>query len=204
MSFQPNLWTRLEFDGQPIYLRGDRPDWFVPNSSGDDILRDLAVNPHGRLDIAARLFLERLPDSPPLPYLGRAAHLTTDHLRECWFHLTNRCNQGCRHCLFSSSPREKMELAASRVLSLADEAAALGCRVFALTGGEPFVHPEFCRIVDHLLSYDNSHVIVLTNGLLLQQTSRSLAKWPAERFHLQISVDGNPGHHDTIRGARGL
>ena len=43
MSFQPNLWTRLEFDGQPIYLRGDRPDWFVPNSRGDDILRDLAV-----------------------------------------------------------------------------------------------------------------------------------------------------------------
>ena len=200
MSFQINLWTRFESDGQPIYLRGDRPDWFVPNSQGDEILRKLSQNPHRPLDIPARLFLERLPEGPPLPYAGRAAHLTTEHLRECWFHLTNRCNQSCRHCLFSSSPQEKLELAGSRVLSLADEAAALGCRVFALTGGEPFVHPDFSHIVDHLLSYDNSHVVVLTNGLLLQQTAQAIAKWPSARFHLQISLDGNPEHHDQIRG----
>ena len=75
-----------------------------------------------------------------------------------------------------------------------------GCRVFALTGGEPFVHPDFSHIVDHLLSYDNSHVVVLTNGLLLQQTAQAIAKWPSARFHLQISLDGNPEHHDQIRG----
>ena len=168
MSFQIDLWTRFECAGVPIYLRGDRPDWFVPNSRADDLLRKLARDPDCGLDIPARLFLERLPDSPPLPYAGRAAHLNTDYLRECWFHLTNRCNQSCRHCLFASSPAEKTELAGSRVLALADEAAALGCRVFALTGGEPLVHPEFPQIVNHLLRYDNSHVVVLTNGLLLQ------------------------------------
>ena len=145
MSFQIDLWTRFECAGVPIYLRGDRPDWFVPNSRGDDLLRKLARDPDCSLDIPARLFLERLPDSPPLPYAGRAAHLNTDYLRECWFHLTNRCNQSCRHCLFASSPAEKTELAGSRVLALADEAAALGCRVFALTGGEPLVHPEFSQ-----------------------------------------------------------
>ena len=83
---------------------------------------------------------------------------------------------------------------------MADEAAALGCQVFALTGGEPFVHPEFSQIVDHLLKYDNSHIVVLTNGLLLQQMSHSILSWPPERFHLQISLDGNPEHHDRIRG----
>ena len=137
---------------------------------------------HSSLDIPARLFLERLPDGPPLPYAGRAAHLTTDQLRECWFHLTNRCNQSCGHCLFSSSPKEKLELAGSRVLSLADEAAALGCRVFVLTGGEPFVHPDFSQIVDHLLGYDNTHVVVLTNGLLLQQTAQTISNMAVGTF----------------------
>ena len=200
MPFQIDLWTRFESDGQAVYLRGDRPDWFVPNSSGDEILRELMVNPHSRIDIPAQLFLARLPDSPPLPYAGRSAFLTTDHLRECWFHLTNRCNQNCRHCLFSSSPKEKKELHYSRVLALADEAAALGCRVFALTGGEPLVHPDFSRIVDHLLGYENSHVLVLTNGLLLQQYAQAMSQWPPDRFHLQISLDGNPEHHDGVRG----
>jgi 7,8-dihydro-6-hydroxymethylpterin dimethyltransferase len=200
MSFQIDLWTRFEGAGVPIYLRGDRPDWFVPNSRADDLLRKLARDPDCGLDIPARLFLERLPDSPPLPYAGRSAHLNTDYLRECWFHLTNRCNQSCRHCLFASSPAEKTELAGSRVLALADEAAALGCRVFALTGGEPLVHPEFSQIVNHLLTYDNTHVVVLTNGLLLQHYAQAMLQWPGERFHLQISLDGNPDHHDQMRG----
>jgi MoaA/NifB/PqqE/SkfB family radical SAM enzyme len=200
MSFQVDLWTRFESNGVPIYLRGDRPDWFVPNGPGDDILRELPGNPDIRPDIPARLFLARLPDSLTLPYSSRDAHLNTDYLRECWFHLTNRCNQSCRHCLFASSPAEKTELVGPRVLSLADEAVALGCRVFALTGGEPLVHPDFARIVGHLLGYSNSHVVVLTNGLLLNQFAEVLSGWPPERFHLQISLDGSPEHHDQIRG----
>jgi 7,8-dihydro-6-hydroxymethylpterin dimethyltransferase len=200
MSFQPDLWTRCEYDGLPVYLRGDRPDWFVPNFPGDLILQELARNPNAQLDIPARLFLARLPDSLPLPYPGRAALLQTDYLRECWFHLTNRCNQSCRHCLFASSPREKAELPGARVLSLAREAATLGCRVFALTGGEPLVHPDFAGLVTHLLSLANAHVVVLTNGLGLMDYAAALSGWPRDRFHLQISVDGSPQYHDRLRG----
>lgn len=201
LSFQRELWSRFEFAGVPVYIRGDRPDWFVPNASGDAILRELMQNPESCLDIPARLFLERLPAIPPLPYAGRSAHLKTEYLRECWFHLTDRCNQSCRHCLFASSPRAKTELAGPRVLALADEAAALGCRVFALTGGEPLVHPDFAGIVGHLLGYDNCHVAVLTNGLLLSQYAREMEGWPPERFHLQISLDGSPEPHDQMRGS---
>ena len=200
MSFQSELWTRFACDDLPVYLRSDRPDWFVPNSQGDQILQELARSPHAPLDIPARLFLARLPDSPPLPYSGRAAVLKTEYLRECWFHLTNRCNQSCRHCLFASSPGAKSELPGPQVLSLAREAAALGCRVFALTGGEPLVHPDFARIVEHLLTLANSHVVVLTNGLNLMDYAKAISGWPQDRFHLQISVDGSPPYHDRLRG----
>ena len=63
------------------------------------------------------------------------------------------------------------------------------------------VHPEFSRNrSSNLLSYENSHVLVLTNALLLQQYAQAMSQWPSDRFHLQISLDGNPEHHDSIRG----
>jgi len=41
MAFDPRLWTRLKHDGVPIWVRPDRPDWFVPNRSGDALLQAL-------------------------------------------------------------------------------------------------------------------------------------------------------------------
>ena len=200
MAFRRNLWTRFEFRGTPIYVRGDKPDWFVPNEAGDKILQEVLRGGANGLDIQARRFLARLPDQQPQPYPGRAAYLNTDYLRELWFHITNRCNQACHHCLFASSPTEKTELGASRIRELAAQASDLGCRVFTLTGGEPLVHPDFESVVDFLLGQDAAHVVVLTNGMLLKDYAGALARWPADRLHLQISVDG-PGHkHDRIRG----
>src|SRR4030042_3953532 len=100
MAFRKNLWTRFEFRGTPIYVRGDKPDWFVPNEAGDKVLQELSRSGANSLNIQAQRFLARLPQEPVRPYEGRAAHLTTEHLRELWFHITNRCNQACRHCLF--------------------------------------------------------------------------------------------------------
>ena len=200
MAFQKDLWTRFDFKGTPVYLRGDKPDWFVPNEAGDKILQELDSGGKNGLDIQAQRFLARLPDDPVRPYAGRAAYLPTDHLRELWFHITNRCNQACRHCLFACSPAEKTEMAAARVREIASQAATLGCRVFALTGGEPLVHPDFESIVESLLGYDDAHVVVLTNGTLLRNYAGALARWPADRLHLQISVDGLGPRHDRVRG----
>ncbi len=200
MLFRIDLWSRYEFQGTPIYIRGDKPDWFVPNEAGEKILQELARNSHQGLDTAARRFLARLPDEPVRPYRGRAAHLASEQLRELWFHITNRCNQACRHCLFASSPAQTAELSADCILKLAAQAHDLGCRVFALTGGEPLVHPAFEAIVDNLLGYEATHVVVLTNGTLLPQYAQALGRWPRNRLHLQISVDGLAASHDLLRG----
>ena len=70
MHFQRELWTRFEAEGIPIYVRGDRPQWFVPTTAGDRVLQDW---PNVALDggLQARRFMERLPGDPPLPYPGR-------------------------------------------------------------------------------------------------------------------------------------
>ncbi len=200
MLFQRHLWTRFESQGIPIYVRGDRPQWFVPTTVGDRILQhwpNSAVNG----DLRVQRFLKRLPGEPPLPYPGRGQILKLTHLRELWFHLTNRCNQACRHCLFASSPSDGAELEARSVQDIAAQAQALGCRVFALTGGEPLVYPDFADVVDFLLKFDQTHVAVLTNGLLLKDYAAELRRWPGERFHLQVSLDGLEESHDLMRGA---
>jgi MoaA/NifB/PqqE/SkfB family radical SAM enzyme/ubiquinone/menaquinone biosynthesis C-methylase UbiE len=199
MKFQRELWTRFEADGLPIYVRGDRPQWFVPNTSGDRVLQDW---PSARVigDLQARRFIERLPEEPPLLYPGRDQVLKLQHLRELWFHLTNRCNQACRHCLFASSPSDAAELESQRVRDIASEAFALGCRVFALTGGEPMFYADFAPVVDFLLQFDQTHVMVLTNGLFLKDFAAELDRWPGSRFHLQISLDGLEQNHDRLRG----
>lgn len=201
MAFDPLLWTRVEFEGTPIYVRPDKPDWFVPNETGDRLLQHLADGGKTNGDLAAQRFLQRLPDSPPREYAGRAELLNADRLQELWLHVTNRCNLACSHCLFSSSPDDAAELPAERILDIAGQAHELGCRVFALTGGEPFVHRQFEQIVDGLLALDDVNVAVLTNGMLLRKHGEAMKRWPAERFHLQVSVDGLQTNHDRIRGA---
>jgi MoaA/NifB/PqqE/SkfB family radical SAM enzyme/SAM-dependent methyltransferase len=199
MNFQRELWTRFEADGLPIYVRGDRPQWFVPNTAGDRILQDWP-NARANGDLQVRRFIERLPGEPALPYSGRDQVLKLQHLRELWFHLTNRCNQACRHCLFASSPTDGAELEPQRVKDIASQAFALGCRVFALTGGEPMFYGDFAAVVDFLLQFDQTHVMVLTNGLFLKDHAPELARWPGSRFHLQVSLDGLEQNHDRLRG----
>jgi MoaA/NifB/PqqE/SkfB family radical SAM enzyme/SAM-dependent methyltransferase len=196
MSFDVGRWVRLQYEGVPVWVQPERPEWFVPNEAGDALLQRLAAGE--ALERAQEdLFLQRLPDPPPRVYDGRAGHLATDRLEELWLHVTNRCNARCSHCLFCSGPDAGDELPAERALDLAGQAHRLGCRVFALTGGEPTVHPEFASLVDGLLTFDESRVVVLTNGLLLDRVGR----WDPQRLHLQVSLDGLQPTHDAVRGA---
>jgi MoaA/NifB/PqqE/SkfB family radical SAM enzyme/SAM-dependent methyltransferase len=204
MTFPISRWSRLEFENTPIYVRPDGPDWFVPNAEGDRVLIALARGEALDAGPATRAFLERLPDQEPQPFKGRAESLRTDHLRELWLHVTNRCNLACSHCLFASGPDQAKEMPLESVLALADQAATLGCRVFALTGGEPFVHRDFPEILDGLLAHEGANVVVLTNGTLLRRFGDRLVQWVSRGLHLQISVDGLETQHDRIRGPGAL
>ena len=200
MAFDPAQWTRLDCDELGIYVQPDKPDWFVPNKAGDLLLQNLMG--HGSMPDGWRTerFLDRLPDACPTPYRSRADHLSADRLGELWFHITNCCNLSCTHCLFGSDPGQRDALSKRQILDIAQQAADLGCRLFALTGGEPFIHPDFERIVDGLLGRPETRVVILTNGTLIEKHGEALNRWPRERFHLQISVDGTPQNHDRIRG----
>ncbi len=209
-------WQRLEHEGTPIWIDPDTPDWLVPNPRADAILRDLvaglspavATNHYAEAwgastatawDDVQRV-LARLPARPARPRLGRADVLTLDRLAECWLHVSNRCNLSCTHCMFASSPHDGLELPTGRLLEIAAEARALGCRIFYLTGGEPLVHPGFSAVCEAILADPDAHVVVLSNTLAVPRLRRELMAMPRERVHFQISLDCPRGHHDTVRG----
>ncbi|MGE4544827.1 MAG: DUF5714 domain-containing protein [Pedobacter sp.] len=200
MEFELHRWQRLEWQGMPLYLRPDQPSWFVPNTSGDRVLCALQEDSSVPSDYAVQRFLQRLPVGAASDYPGRGHLLQTDTLRELWFHVTNRCNMSCRHCMFGSGPRDSAELDADRIIELARQASSLGCRVFALTGGEPLVHRRFEYIARNLLELPDSRLVLMTNGMLLSKVLPRILV-DRQRLHLQISVDGLRGRHDRLRGA---
>jgi len=112
----------------------------------------------------------------PIPYLGRAAYLRTDRLREFWIQVNDFCNLACAHCLVSSGPDRGHGLPGPVVRTAIDQAVALGVERFYLTGGEPLARAD---------------AIELT----------ALAALPSERVRVQISLDGaSPAVNDPIRG----
>jgi len=202
-----SLWQRLVYNNTPIYLQPDTPLWIVPTRAGDELIQRVqqgrsiknGFDPLGMT--RAWQLMAQLAVPQPSPYPGRAGLLSLDRLEECWFHITDHCNLACRHCLFACSPQSRTTLSLADFKQAFLQSFDLGARLFFLTGGEPLMHPDFIEICNTVLGHSaQNHLVVLTNGLLLEQRWNDIADLPLSRLHLQISVDGDRTVHDQMRG----
>ncbi len=208
---------RLEHSGVAVYVDPLVPDWFVPSSRIDFLLQQArnadsaasAVTAYcrhcnedpGRVTGELDRLQHLLAGNEYKPYQGRARHLQLSALKEIWFHLTDTCNLSCRHCLFGASPGKSKTIDADQLHAAIDAAAELGSHLFYFTGGEPFVYPDFCPTIGYVLDqHPAHHVVVLTNGLLLQKNLAGLTCLDIDRLHLQVSLDGLEQEHDFLRG----
>jgi len=88
-----------------------------------------------------------------------------------WF-LGKRCNYDCSYCASffhdNYSPHIKLEDAKSFIESLRDEVKTQNKMIkFAITGGEPFIHPHFYEIAEFIKLQGNCiQLSVTTNGSL--------------------------------------
>jgi len=191
-------WQRIEYDSIPIYVRPDIPDWFVPNQAADEALVEFEEK--GQISGDISNLLKRIEGPAGTSYFSRSGHLNLDGLKECWLHITNRCNLECRHCMFQSSPRERDELEPEDCNRIIREVYALGCRLFFFTGGEPLLAEAFFSSVQEILQRPDTHIAVLTNLSLLPGSKDFFRTLPQERLHFQVSVDGLESNHDALRG----
>lgn len=88
-------------------------------------------------------------------------------LNEISIELTQRCPNRCIHCSSMSCPEARKELDTDVVVEVLDDAKALGAKVVCLSGGEPFLHPGFMKIVTHAFDL-GLKVYVYSSGITLQ------------------------------------
>jgi MoaA/NifB/PqqE/SkfB family radical SAM enzyme len=92
--------------------------------------------------------------------------------------LTHRCNNACRHCWVSipaNSPEKENELTFDQITRIVDEARAMGCRQWAISGGEPMLRPDFPEIFDYMTGKSASYALN-TNGTLINPQIARLMK----------------------------
>lgn len=119
------------------------------------------------------------------------------------FHLTDRCQLDCQHCLRDPAQKPK-DLPVGLVRKALHEARELyGTKQVALTGGEPTLHPEFPEIIDAIVDAGCSWHMV-TNGRRFPQVLAMLRARPRRLGGLtavNLSLDGaDEATHDVIRG----
>lgn len=119
------------------------------------------------------------------------------------FHVTNRCQRDCDHCL-----RDPSQAPVDLRLDVAAMAIAFGRAEFdtthvSLTGGEPTLHPEFVGLID-LVAGAGMTWDMVTNGERFAEVLAHLDEVPSRVTALRslsLSMDGaTEATHDGIRG----
>ena len=122
-------------------------------------------------------------------------------LERIWFYTNFDCSLRCRYCvagLPDDSVRPRLELLLFR--RLVDQAVRLGFRQAALTGGEPFQHPDIAAMIDYATA--GIDTVVLTSGLpVTAKTLDDLTRVDRSRLTVQVSLDSaDPVVNDQLRG----
>ena len=113
-------------------------------------------------------------------------------------HASRKCNLSCPHCYSLSGPKALDALSVETVCELIEDAAELGYRGVAFSGGEPLVYPGLSKALScaKTLGLTTS---VTTNGTLLHPSR--LAALDGLVSVLAISLDGPQAMHDAMRGS---
>jgi len=120
------------------------------------------------------------------------------------FHLTDRCQLDCQHCLRDPALKPKdLSLAIIR-RALLDAKRVYRATHTAFTGGEPTLHPEFTAIVDLAVELGFTWHMV-SNGHRMRWLIERFREKPSRRramTSITLSLDGaDEKTHDEIRGA---
>jgi len=120
------------------------------------------------------------------------------------WHVTQRCNLRCAHCYQEDYSGD--ELAFPGLLDVVEQfKALLETRGHArghvtVTGGEPFVRPDFLDLLEVLArNRERFSFAILTNGSFVDRTMARRLRELGPAF-VQVSIEGAAATHDRIRG----
>ena len=112
--------------------------------------------------------------------------------------LTYRCANDCRHCwlrLAPDAPEAAAELGFDEILRIAGEARALGCREWALSGGEPLLRPDFPEIFEAITDRSAWYTLNTNGGAITPRIARLLRR---EGTKLVALYGATAAVHDAV------
>lgn len=123
------------------------------------------------------------------------------------WHLTERCNLQCRHCYQQRrKPREmtigelkqQIDGATGMLRAWEEEYDISLSPSIHFTGGEPFLYKGLWDVISYA-KQSGYNVAILTNGCLITKADADTAR-ASGIADIQISLEGPPQIHDTVRG----
>ena len=140
------------------------------------------------------------------------AQVPLKSLDTLWFNTGTLCNLACGNCYIESSPKNDslVYLSAAEVAVFLDEIVREGMttRQIGFTGGEPFMNPDFMKMLEDTLSR-GFEVLVLTNAMRPMMKCEAalieLGRRYGGKLVLRVSIDHyTKSLHEAERGpARG-
>jgi len=117
--------------------------------------------------------------------------------------LTELCPLKCKHCYIGAGLSKGVSLSDELIDKLIAEVALMHPEIIQLTGGEPFLHPNFWEILDRTLAL-NAVVHIFTSGVVSSPEALDrLSQYTDKNVSFQISIDGLQEYHDMFRGVPG-
>jgi MoaA/NifB/PqqE/SkfB family radical SAM enzyme len=125
-----------------------------------------------------------------------------DKPRMLMVELTNLCNLRCKMCgIWEEKPKKTMSV--GTLDSVLSQRLARSLKVIALTGGEPFMVPNFFDYYAVTRARrPAAHINISSNGYYTDDTLEFLSKANEKNLSITISYDGIR-NHDAIRRVEG-
>ncbi|MEO1252652.1 MAG: radical SAM protein [Pseudomonadota bacterium] len=130
-------------------------------------------------------------------------------LETLWVNTGTLCNIECRNCYIASSPTNDrlVYLTRAELSPFLDEAADMGAREIAFTGGEPFMNPDMIAMAGDALGH-GFRVLILTNAMRpmmrrpIREALLDLKARYGDLLALRVSLDHHRADiHDRERGS---
>lgn len=118
----------------------------------------------------------------------------------CVWEITNACNLDCVHCESASGEPRPGELTTAEALALCDALKGIGCHAVNLSGGEPFLRPDWEPIAARLVQLGMKPIMV--SNLTCLTAAHLAAMRRLGITTVATSLDGTPEIHDRIRRTR--
>ena len=116
------------------------------------------------------------------------------------------CNQKCEHCFYWRNLNRRDDLSKEELFALSRSLGRI--ENLNLSGGEPFLRPEFGEICRQFIRHNKvRQIYVPTNGYFADRTVKQITETLKEKgldlFVAEISLDGLGEFHNKFRGSPG-